>query len=370
MRVLHVAAGNLFGGVESVLLTLARCRSDCPGLVPEFAVGFEGALAERLRATGVPVHVVGPAKFGRPWTVLATRRRFGRLLSQARPDAVICHGAWAHALLGPTARRKGCRLAFWMHDLAGGRHWLERLARRTPPDLVLANSRYTAGTLPRLFPEASAEVLYCPVPPPVIGDRDATRAEVRRDLVTSAEAVVILQASRLERWKGQGALIEALGRLKDDDRWVAWIVGGVQRPHEQAYFEELRAAAERLGIADRVRFLGQRDDVPRLLAAADLFCQANTGPEPFGIAYVEALWAGLPAVGSRLGGAAEALDESCGALVPPGDIEGLAETLGRLIDDPDRRAQLGAGGPDRARRLCDPAVILNRLHGLLTQRDA
>lgn len=369
MRVLHIAAGNMFGGLESVLLTLARCRGDCPGLAPEFAVGFEGALAERLRAAGVPVHVVGPAKFGRPWTVLATRRRFGRVLGRTRPDAVICHGAWTHALLGPTARRKGCRLAFWMHDLVSGRHWLERLARRTPPDLVLAASRYTANTLPCLFPGARAEVLYCPVPPPAGIDRDAARIEVRRDLETPAEAVVIVQASRLERWKGQGPLIEALGRLKDDGRWVAWIAGGVQRPHERAYFEELRATAGRLGIAGRVRFLGQRDDVPRLLAAADVFCQANTGPEPFGVAYAEALWAGLPAVGSRLGGAIEVLDESCGALVPPGDVAGLVEALAGLIDDPGRRARLGAGGPDRARRLCDPATILNRLHDLLTRRD-
>jgi glycosyltransferase involved in cell wall biosynthesis len=49
-----------------------------------------------------------------------------------------------------------------------------------------------------------------------------------------------------------------------------------------------------LRIADRVRFAGQRDDVPRLLAAADLHCQPNSSPEPFGVAFVEALAAGLP----------------------------------------------------------------------------
>ena len=73
--------------------------------------------------------------------------------------------------------------------------------------------------------------------------------------------------------------------------------------------------ATELGISDRVRFAGQRDDVPGLLAAADVFCQPNTGPEPFGIAYVEALWSRLPVVATQFGGAQEIVDDSCGLLV-------------------------------------------------------
>ena len=81
--------------------------------------------------------------------------------------------------------------------------------------------------------------------------------------------------------------------------------GGAQRSHEAVYLAELRQAADRAGIGDRVRFLGQRTDVPDLLAAADVFCQPNTGPEPFGIAFVEALYAGLPVVTRRWRGAGD-----------------------------------------------------------------
>ncbi len=105
--------------------------------------------------------------------------------------------------------------------------------------------------------------------------------------------------------------------------------------------------------------------MPRLLAAADLYCQPNLGPEPFGIAFVEALYAGLPVVSTRLGGAAEIVNEDCGVLVEPGDAAALAAALGRLIDDPSARARLGATGPERARMLCDPALILDRLRDLL-----
>src|SRR5262249_40040296 len=79
-------------------------------------------------------------------------------------------------------------------------------------------------------------------------------------------------------------------------------VGGPQRPPEVEFQTDLEAAAARWGIAGRVRFLGQRSDVSRLMAAADVYCQPNTGPEPFGLVFVEALHAGLPVITSGFGG--------------------------------------------------------------------
>src|SRR5205823_8856307 len=134
-----------------------------------------------------------------------------------------------------------------------------------------------------------------------------------------------------EGWKGHDLLLRALGGLRDLSGWVCWTAGGAQRPAEAAYLAELRQTAARLGIADRVRFLGHRADVPRLLAAADIHCQPNTGPEPFGIALIEALHAGLPVVTSRLGGAVEFVDATCGVLVEPSDPSALAAALTALL---------------------------------------
>lgn len=370
-RVLHCYSGNLYGGIEAMLVTLARCRALAPGLEPHFALCYEGRLADELRAAGARVHPLPPARLSLPWAVLAARRALRRALAEARPDVVVCHAPWSHALFAPTARRAGRPLAFWQHDFAGAGDWPERLASRTRPDLVVANSRSTVATSPRLFPGVRAEVVYCPVaaPEPPI-DRAAARAELRDELGTPADARVVIQASRLERWKGHVSLLEALGRLRDRPDWVAWFAGGAQRPHEKIYFDELRAGAESLGIAHRVRFLGQRNDVPRLMAAADIHCQPNTGPEPFGIGYVEALYAGLPVVGTRMGGAAEIVTDECGILVPPGDVGALADALGRLVDDDGLRERLGSAAPARALALCDPAAVLGRLDGLLGELTA
>ncbi len=91
------------------------------------------------------------------------------------------------------------------------------------------------------------------------------------------------------------------------------------------------------------------------MAAADVYCQPNTGPEPFGIAFVEALYAGLPVVTSGFGGAAEIVDGTCGMLTAPEDPAAVASALRELILDPSRRRALGAAGPLRAKMLCDPA---------------
>jgi glycosyltransferase involved in cell wall biosynthesis len=101
------------------------------------------------------------------------------------------------------------------------------------------------------------------------------------------------------------------------------------------------------------------------LAAADLHCQPNTGPEPFGLAFAEALHAGRPVVTCAHGGALEIVDDTCGVLVPPGDAAALAAALRGLIDDPGRRMRLGAAGPARAGALCDPGAAAARLRDLL-----
>ena len=252
------------------------------------------------------------------------------------------------------------RLVFYMHGPANGKHWLERWARNTVPDKVLCNSQFTAATLPELYRGVHSEVLYCPVSSPETNDSQAERSATRAELQTTENERVIIQVSRMEAWKGHALHLEALSLLKDLPDWVCWQVGGTQNSREIQYLETLKKRAFELGIAERVRFLDQRADVPRLMAAADIFCQPNTGPEPFGIVFIEALYAGLPVVTSQLGGACEIVDDSCGMLVPPSDKQALAKALRRLIQEPSLRNRLGAGGPFRASAISGPAPQMNQ----------
>jgi glycosyltransferase involved in cell wall biosynthesis len=197
-------------------------------------------------------------------------------------------------------------------------------------------------------------------------DFDA-RARIRRELGTAAESVVIVQVSRMEALKGQSVCIDALARLRERPGWTCWQVGGAQQPAEERYCAELREAAARFGIADRIRFVGERDDVPRLLSAADVYCQPNTEPESFGLTFVEALSAGLPVVTSAIGGALEIVNDTCGVLVPPRDPAALATALLRLIEDSTLRARLGRHALERRKELCDPSAQMHRIATLLEE---
>ncbi len=363
LKVLHLSAGNLYGGIETFLTTLASMRHLAPGMEPEFGLCFHGRLWDDLVATGVKVHDLGPVRLSRPWTVGRARGRLRQVLPDHRPEVVIAHDSWPHTVFAPVVKRASIRLVHFVHGQPNGRHWLERWASLTPPDFVLANSRFTAGSVGNVFPGSRVEVWHYPIAGPVL--EAPVRAEVRAELGTPQETVVILQASRLERWKGQAAHLSALATLRDIPGWECWLAGGVQKAGEGEFLAELRTTANRAGITDRVRLLGQRADVPRLMAAADVFCQPNTGPEPFGIVFVEALYAGLPVVTSGFGGATEIVDETCGVLTTPGDPEAVAAALRLLIRDTSRRRSLGAAGPNRAESLCHPGRILRRLNALL-----
>jgi glycosyltransferase involved in cell wall biosynthesis len=217
-----------------------------------------------------------------------------------------------------------------------------------------------------MYPQLQPEVVYCPVAPPLRRDAEPDAKATRVALQTPEDATVIVQVSRMESWKGHALHLDALALLKDVGDWVGWFVGGAQSTSEAHYEDELKKRAQQLGLAGRVRFLGQRSNVASLLAAADIFCQPNLGPEPFGIAFIEALYARLAVIATALGGAREIVNDACGVLVPPGDAQKLAASLRRLIEDRTLRLRLGSAGPARARELCDPATRMKQFCEALT----
>jgi len=360
VKLLHINAGNLYGGVESLLVTLARQAGLCRDLEPQFAVCFEDRFSVELRAAGAQVHSLGGVRASRVWTVRKARQKLRELLRQACFDIVVCHMPWNHAVFGPEVRRAGIPLVFWQHDPATGTGWLEHWARQTRPDLAISTSRFAARSLSLLFPDVRKEVIYAPVPAPPASVGDAW--SFRQGLGVREDQVVILQASRLESWKGHLLLLEALSRIREVPSWVCWIAGGPQRREEERYLARLQAAVNDRGISGRVRFLGQRSDIPQIMASADIFCQPNQGPEPFGLVFVEALRAGLPVVSTAMGGVLEIVDESCGVLTPPGNAAELAQALGQLVTSPEARARLGRAATARAQRLCDPAGQIQLLY--------
>jgi hypothetical protein len=166
---LHIYAGNLFGGIETLLISLAK-EDLLPGST-HFALCFEGRLANELRSIDASkVDILGNVKISRPWTVLQARQKLKELLEREKFDVVICNSFWPQVIFGPVVKAQELPLVLWCHDIPNGKHWLERLAKRVRPDLVIANSFYTLQAVPKIYPQTRGIVLYHPLAAPSFKD--------------------------------------------------------------------------------------------------------------------------------------------------------------------------------------------------------
>ena len=363
VKVLHLVAGNLYGGVESMLVTLARERAAAPDMQPSYGLCFDGRLRAELGSLDAPVRLLGQTRLREPWSVVRARRNLSRWLAREAFAVAVCHSAWAHALFAGVLKKRGIPVAFFQHDVSTGKHWLERLARRTEPDLIVSNSRFTSASAGCLFPKTPVDVQHPPVAPPGPAPTEQ-RAHKRRELGCRSGDIAVVHVSRAQAWKGHARLMRALSQVRSRNRVIALVVGGAQRDGEQAYLGEIQQLAQRLGIGERVRFLGQRTDVAEVLAAADIHCQPNLAPEPFGIVFVEALYAALPVVTMDMGGAREIVTPDTGILAS--DEAALVRALEQLADDDVLRRKLGSRGPARAAELCSPATQLPHFEQVLS----
>jgi len=171
---------------------------------------------------------------------------------------------------------------------------------------------------------------------------------VRRELGLKPDAPVIGIVGRLVEWKGHDLFLRALRQVAEARPGVqGLVVGGaeVTSPHLP---QELKRQAASLGLGEAVHFTGHRQDVARMLAAMDILAHTSIAPEPFGRVLIEGMAAAKPVVATASGAVPEiVLDGETGLLVPPGDVERLADAMLSLLRVPARAAELGRAGRRR-----------------------
>ena len=335
-RVAFVSSHAQLGGSERYLELLlgALGREQVAGVV----CLQDGPFVARLREAGHRVDVV-PA--GARAGIVTGAWRLRRALRGLGADVVHANGVKA-ALVAVLATRPGGPPVVWVkHDFS----WDGRLARALARGcaLVVGVSEAVVAGLP-----GKVRVIPNGLPP--------LEADAERGRGVLGEGEVVLLLGRMGRVKGQLELVEAAPALvarRPDARIV--LVGGedANDPAERAYAAQVRARVEALGLTDRVRLLGPRDDALDLLAAADV-AAVPSGPnapgvrgEGFGLVALEAMAVGTPVVGWRAGALPEVVD-GAGLLVSPGDRAGLATALADVLEDPARRARMAQDGLARA----------------------
>jgi glycosyltransferase involved in cell wall biosynthesis len=161
------------------------------------------------------------------------------------------------------------------------------------------------------------------------------KGSLRRELVGDAERTLVLSVGRLTPQKGFDHLLQAFARVHEAHPSVALVIAGDGRQRES-----LAAQIRALGLDGHTFLLGQRDDVPRLLAVTDIYVNSSL-LEGTPVSILEAMAAGLPIVATSVGDTPYLLESNTGILVPPSDPEKLADALNALLSNSARRDALG-----------------------------
>jgi glycosyltransferase involved in cell wall biosynthesis len=358
LRLLLVVDSLEVGGAERHVADLAAALHR-KGHEVEVACSVAGGLAQRLQEAGVPF---------RPLTERLVKRRVspayargvGRLLKEKSFDLVHAH-IYASAVAAAIATRKtGPRLVITEHTEASWQTWWTRRVSRwahgrashtiavsTPIRRRLIEKDRVPPDRVSLIPNA---VIPAPDDPPNLS---GTLPD------GWLEEPLVGVVARLQPEKGVATFLKAAALVSKASPGARFLVVG-----DGPLREELRDLVGRLGVEDRVRFLGYRTEARALIRLLDvLVVPSLTEGSP--LIVLEAMAAGVPVVASAVGGVPDqARHGEEGLLVPPGDPEALAGAMDELLRDPRRARRLGAAGRRRTENGFSHETLVRRIEGV------
>ena len=301
---------------------------------------------DKLRGEGVLLHNIPFDRSPLTASNFKAYRQLKKLIDEGGFDLIHCHtpaAAMITRLAARRARRHGSVVmytchGFHFHNASSKKNWIvyypvERIMSRFCDYIVTINHE----DFERAKTFHAKNVRY--IPGVGVDTERIARAKVdkrgyKRSIGVPEDCVMLLSVGELIERKNHRVIIEALSKLKRSD--IYYVICG-----KGPLKEELAALAEKYGIAERVVFLGFRNDIPELNNTADISAFPSK-IEGLGLAGIEAMAAGVPVVASNVHGILDYVrDGETGFAVPPDDAEGFARAIEKLADDPELREKMG-----------------------------
>lgn len=305
------------------------------------ATGKEGWLTEVVRAMGIKVHLL-PC-LTRSIDILTDFRAVQEctvLIKKIQPDLIHAHSSKAGIIARISGKISKVPTIFTAHGWA--------FTPRTPiiqRIIALLSEKFAALLATKLICVSNSD-RQLPLDHGV--GNSQSLITIRHGISNNSFPVAnpslepphIIMVARFNEQKDQTTLLKAISQLPYTDIQIDFVGSGVS-------LDSCKALAQSLGIVDRVSFLGDRTDVPELLAKAQIFV-LSTHYEGLPISILEAMRAGLPIVATSVNGIPEEVtDGKTGLLVPHADVDALVSALKTLIDSPDLRQSMGKAGREK-----------------------
>lgn len=350
MKVLFLDQTGKLAGAERVLLDLVKPYQQ------ECMVGLfeDGPFQELLTKQNTPVTVLArkPIEVKRESSLLQGISSLGKfiplllkIVNISRNYDLIYANTPKAMVIGALASALSDRpFVYHLHDILTPDHFSSTNRRL----IITLTNRFASKVIAvsqaarNAFIEAGGkaelvEVIYNGFEPSQFQGYESQRDAVRQEL-DFEDKFIVGHFCRLSPWKGQDVLLEALNYCPDDV--VALFVGDALFGEEE-YVAQLKQQVKNLNLESRVKFLGFRRDVPRLMTGCDLVAHTSTSPEPASRVLVETMLSGKPLVASRNGGTTELVrEDKMGWLFPSGDASALGKIINERHQQPEQTAKI------------------------------
>jgi glycosyltransferase involved in cell wall biosynthesis len=395
IRLAIVEQESQMGGVEYSTLYLAAAL-DRALYAPLVIAPVPGPLVENCARRSVPTQIaprpqfrsasfrIGSRTLADPLAMLANPQRLvqashyvERLLREYRTDLVLTKGLLTHFYAGLAARRLGIPCIWHVQDEVPARRALGlylrtlQFAAQRLADAVIGDA---ASITRQLADHRHAYTVYNGIDTAEYAP-DVAHGSLRADLGIPDGALLVGNLARLTDWKGQHVLIDAFNQVARVFPAAQLVLIGSPLFDNDQYERRLRAIAAAGPAAARIHFAGYRTDTAASIASLDIYVHPSLRKDTAPLALLSALAVGRPAIISDVPGMVEVVEPGESAVVvPAGDSAALASQLAVLLNQPERRAQLGANArADALRRFsiqAHTAAMTSIFEDVLSRRAA
>jgi len=360
--IVHVVEDLRIGGLERVIQTIVMGLDKGKYLVEVWCLAEGGEVADELSEQGIPVKVLGMKSYYNPRRIL----ELAVLLQEAEVDLIHSHGYFA-STFARLAGLKAGRVAMVRHMHTTDHRFSPRnmriealLSLYTDQVICVSQAVETFAVETLGIPAIRTCVIYNTAYAKRNGSQGAGLEKRRAELGIEADDFVIVTLASLKRNKGHEVLLHAARQLRQQHPRIKFLVVG-----DGPLRGELNAEAKQLGLAGHVAFTGLQNDVSPYLEMAHALVLPTLFREGLSVALIEGASAGLPLVGSNLGGIPEVIEhQENGFLVRPGDAADLAAAIGQLIANPDLRARMGRASRKIYKNRFSQGIIVRRIENL------
>ncbi|MFC1570491.1 glycosyltransferase family 4 protein [Candidatus Omnitrophota bacterium] len=340
-------SGEIFGGGQVSLIELIK-ELDQEKFHPIAVCPSEGSLVNELKKMGVDTRIIKMETLRRLniFSWVRTVRRLTRLIKSEKIDLIHSNGSRATIYGGIAAKLTKVPLV-WHVRIADSDGLLDNLLARLVAKIVVISKAVGRRFDWLKNKEEKVGVIYNGIDldrfnPAINGDK------IRAELHLSSGGLLVGTVGRMDWYKAQQYFLQAAKEVTETITDAHFIVVG-----DGEHRKRLEDLTRQLDLDRNVTFLGNREDVPQILASLDLFVLSSVS-EGFGRSAAEAMACGKAVVATKVGGLQEVVDDGIsGFLVPPKDPAALSKAIIALLKDKEKSQRMGMAGRKRAEELFD-----------------